>query len=246
MRAGAPDSAWNASGPMSWSTAEAMIVARDGVAVAIGASEIARLAARYSEVIVDLGTGDGRHVLRTARARPCALVVGVDPVAQAMAPCARRAASKPARGGVDNALFVVASLEALPAALRGLAREVTINYPWGSLLRAVAWPRLEAMRTVVELLAPGGSLVALLNASAGESGAYADRLDLPPLEDPRHVRERLAPGWGEAGLADVRWRYLAAGEPPPYRTTWGQRLVRGSGRETLVACGRRSAPSTSS
>ena len=229
---------------MSWSDQESttLIGHRDAVAIATG--ELAALAARYTDVVVDLGTGDGRHVLRTARARPQALVVGIDPVAEAMAPSARRAARKLARGGVDNALFVVASLEHLPVALRGVASEVTVNFPWGSLLRAVGWPQQQGLRTVVELAAPGGSVVALLNASAGEAGAYADRLDLPPLEDRRHVRQRLAPGWRDAGLVDVRWRYLAAGEQTPWRTTWGQRLVRGSGRETLVACGRRSRSST--
>ncbi len=231
---------------MPWSTGEATIVARDGDTTAIGANELAAIAAQYSEVIVDLGTGDGRHVLRTARTRPSALVVGVDPVAEAMAASAQRAGRKPARGGVDNALFVVASLERLPLVLRGLAQEVTINYPWGSLLRAVAWPRQEGLRTVIDLIAPGGSVVALLNANAGDCAAYADRLDLPPLEDRRHVHDRLAPAWREAGLADVRWRYLKAGEQAPHRTTWGQRLVRGSGRQTLVACGRRPDPSTSS
>lgn len=231
---------------MSWATDQSTTVVRAGGAVAIDAREVSALVERYSEVIVDLGTGDGRHVLRTARAQPDALVVGVDPVADAMADSARRAGSKPARGGVDNALFVVAGLERLPVALRGLAREVTVNFPWGSLLRAVGWPRPEDLRTVVELIAPGGSLVALLNASAGEASEYADRLDLPPLEDRRHVLEVVVPGWREAGLADVRWQYLGAGERAPYRTTWGQRLVRGSGRETLVVCGRRSTASTSS
>ena len=45
------------------------------------------------------------------------LVIGIDPVQDAMADVARRASAKPSRGGVPNALFLVASAEALPAAL---------------------------------------------------------------------------------------------------------------------------------
>lgn len=231
---------------MTWSNEDRATVVRNRGVAAIDAGELTALAAPYADIIVDLGTGDGRHVLRTARARPDALVVGVDPVAEAMASSASRAARKPARGGVANALFVVASLERLPIALQGVASEVTINFPWGSLLRAVGWPRTQRMRTVVELTKPGGSVVALLNASAGEPGAYADRLELPPLENRRHVQERLVPGWRDAGLVDVRWRYLSVGERAPSRTTWGQRLVRGSGRETLVVCGLRALPKTAS
>ena len=197
-------------------------------------------------MIVDLGTGDGRHVLRTARARPSALVVGVDPVAEAMAASARRAGRKPARGGVDNALFVVASLERLPLALRGLA--------WGSddqlsLGLAAARGRVAPAGGPTDRHRAdraGGIGGRAAQRERRRSAEYADRLDLPPLEDRRHVHDRLAPAWREAGLADVRWRYLAAGKQAPHRTTWGQRLVRGSGRQTLVACGRRPDPSTSS
>ena len=195
---------------------------------------------------VDLGTGDGRHVLRRARAAPDTLVVGIDPVADAMADSARKAARKPARGGAENALFLVASLERLPAVLRGRATNVTINYPWGSLLRAVAQPKEEGLRTIVELLQPGATVVALLNASAGEREVHAARLELPPLEDPGHVERELVPGWERAGLEDVRWRMLDPGEDPPARTTWGQRLVRGSGRSTLLVSARTPSASTAS
>ena len=44
----------------------------------LDASAFAELRARYDALVVDLGTGDGKHVLTVARARPDALVVGVD------------------------------------------------------------------------------------------------------------------------------------------------------------------------
>ena len=185
---------------------------------------------------VDLGTGDGKYVLRAARADPGRPVVGVDALAEPMAESIRRAAAKAARGGVPNARFVVADALDPPADLAGRAELVTVNYPWGSLLRAVAAPEPEGLAAVVGLLAPGGRLVALLNASAGEDSAYAEKLDLPPL-DAAHVEGALVPGWCAAGLAEVEWRFLARGEEPPHRTTWGQRLVRGSGRATLLVSG---------
>lgn len=208
---------------------------------AVPAAALAERIARHAEVAVDLGTGDGRFVLREARAWPAALVIGVDPVAEAMADAAARAARKPSRGGAENAVFLVATVERLPAALRGRAARVTVNYPWGSLLRAVAWPEAEPLATVAGVLAPGGRIAALLNASAGERPSYAAKLDIPAL-DPDHVERRLVPGWRAAGLADVRWRFLDPGEEPPVRTSWGRRLVRGSGRATLLVEATRPAP----
>src|SRR3954470_12113058 len=73
------------------------------------------------EVIVDLGTGDGRFVLREARARPEAVVVGVDALGEPMAASASRAGRKPTRGGAPNALFVTADAVSPPAVLRGSA-----------------------------------------------------------------------------------------------------------------------------
>jgi 16S rRNA (adenine(1408)-N(1))-methyltransferase len=62
-------------------------------------------------VALDLGTGDGRHVLAAARARPDTLVIGVDANAAGMAEASRRAAR---RGALPNALFAVVAAEHPP------------------------------------------------------------------------------------------------------------------------------------
>jgi 16S rRNA (adenine(1408)-N(1))-methyltransferase len=62
-------------------------------------------------VAIDLGTGDGRHVLAAAAERPETLVIGVDASADAMAESSRRAAR---RGALPNALFAVAAAEHPP------------------------------------------------------------------------------------------------------------------------------------
>jgi 16S rRNA (adenine(1408)-N(1))-methyltransferase len=195
--------------------------------------------ARWADVRVDLGTGDGKFVLRAARAEPGALHVGVDALAEPMEASAARAARKPARGGAANALFVACDALAPPPELAGRASLVTVNYPWGSLLRAVGEPEPAALAAIAELLRDGGRLVALLNASAAEDRAYAERLELPRLEP-----GRLVPAWEAAGLDVDEARMLGPGEEPPHRTTWGQRLVRGSRRETLLVSAVR--PSASS
>ena len=53
-------------------------------------------------------------MLAAAAAEPDRLIVAVDANAAAMAVASRRAAASPRRGGLPNALFVVAAVESLP------------------------------------------------------------------------------------------------------------------------------------
>lgn len=55
---------------------------------------------------IDLGTGDGRYVLKAAAERPDTLVIGLDANAAAMIEASRRAAR---RDALPNALFAVAA-----------------------------------------------------------------------------------------------------------------------------------------
>jgi hypothetical protein len=95
--------------------------------------------------------------------------------------CTPRADSSCFAIGVDalrsaprNALFVNAEARALPYELHGLATQVTINFPWGSLLgglldgdaellgglAAIAWPNPDASRhgVTLEIRLNGGAL----------------------------------------------------------------------------------------
>ena len=95
----------------------------------MAAAEVAAWAAAFGETTVDLGAGDGRFVRWLARERPGLRAIGVDLNAENLG-----AAS---RGASGNALFVVADALALPEELNGVATRVTINFPWGSLLRGL-------------------------------------------------------------------------------------------------------------
>ena len=123
--------------------------------------------------MIDIGTGDGRFVLAEARARSNAFVLGVDAVAEAMAVSSRRASAKPSRGGVENAMFVCAAAEMLPGPLEAAADEITINYPWGSLLRAVALPDADVLAKIAMLAKPTATLTAVINVQPLRDAAQA-------------------------------------------------------------------------
>ncbi|WP_119166053.1 class I SAM-dependent methyltransferase [Algihabitans albus] len=190
----------------------------------------ADLASGFAGIALDLGTGDGSFVLRRARTEPGVLCIGLDAVAEAMAESARRARAKPAKGGAANALYVVARAEDLPSELAGRCDAITINYPWGSLLKAVSEPQQEVLAGIAACAKPGARVTLLINLAPFEDPDQRDRLGLNEL-DAELAEQRLGPAYLAAGLK-IGKIDLHLGELPE-RTSWGRRLVVGSRRKTL-------------
>ena len=91
-------------------------------------------------------------------------------------------------------------------------------------------PVPETLRHLRTLLRPDARLILLLNYSVFEDHHYTERLGLPDLDE-EHVASRMLPAYEAAGLQVLSFRFCDS--EPPHRTTWGQRLYKGSGRRTL-------------
>jgi 16S rRNA (adenine(1408)-N(1))-methyltransferase len=161
-----------------------------------------------SELAIDIGTGDGGFVYRSARADSRRLYVGIDSNAENLAEISHKAGRKLARGGVPNALFVHANVEALPDELAGLVTSVTILLPWGSLLRAVQQPQVSVLAGIRRLCRPEASLLVLI----GEP-----------------VTDAIVPAYREAGF-EATVTPVEGSEVRAVRTTWAARLAFGRPR----------------
>ena len=193
--------------------------------------ELEALARDYEMIEIDIGTGDGRHVLDMARADPDRLVIGVDAVAENMAETSRKAAASVRKGGLPNALFFRGAAEQLPGPFTDLADLVTVNYPWGSLMRIVAEPDIEALKGIHALCKPTADLRIHLNYTVIADRPYLERLGLGEMLDPADSPDLI--GAYEAAGFIVGNREVFAGDPP-VRTRWGRQLVRGAARQTLL------------
>jgi len=174
-------------------------------------------------VTVDLGCGDGRAVLAAAAAQSDRLVVGVDANAAAMAEASRRAARKPAHGGLPNALFMVAAAEALPPELAGVAELVTVQFPWGSLLRGLLGADPATMAGLTWVLRPGASLQLLVSSTVRDRGA-----GVPPIRTA--TLRALAASYAAWGLAVIELRPATVADVAAAHSTWGKRLGAGTRR----------------
>lgn len=140
--------------------------------------------------------------------------------------------TKPERGGISNALFVWAGVEDLPSELLATASEITINYPWGSLLHALIEPNHEALKGIARLAQPGATLTILINISIFENHSYCQKLGLPELTL-ESAKGYLTSSYRKVGIELKHVKLLD--KNVPHTTTWGQKLTKGSGsRKTLL------------
>lgn len=165
-------------------------------------------------MIVDIGTGDGRAVLDRAFEEPTALVVGVDASAVAMATSSRRAS----RRGPANALFLAEGAAQLAGSpLAGHVDLVTVNFPWGSLLRGVLGLDAAALAGVAALPRPGGRLRVLASVVPSDGVAGLDCLDAT-------AATAIRDAWRAAGLELTSFRPATADEVAGSGSTWARRL----------------------
>jgi 16S rRNA (adenine(1408)-N(1))-methyltransferase len=213
-----------------------MIVARGKRTEAIDSGELARLVAAHDGISIDLGCGDGRFAYRYAREYPERFVIGIDPVAENMREMSARAARKPARGGLPNVIFVVASVELLPDDLRGIAGEIFVTLPWGSLMRGIILAEAPVLDAIASLARDGAALRITLNARIFDDPVPAGLRDLPEIT-PDYVRDTLAPAYARHGIEICASRWMDADEVAAISTTWAKRLShRAPPRSVLIEC----------
>ena len=174
--------------------------------------------AGYDDVLIDVGTGDGRYVLHIARTSPTWFAVGVDACRDNLRKVSRKAPS--------NALYVIANALALPKEeLDGMASKVTINFPWGSLLTGLLNGEPVLLEGLLAISRPGATLEVRLNAGALAEAGYT-------LESGgARIRQALHEGGFEVA-GDPLW--LDARELGQCPTTWAKRLA--YGRDPRAVC----------
>ncbi len=206
---------------------------RGPVAITRGVFDTQR--AKHQAVLIDIGCGDGALPYRIAGNEPELFCVGIDPNAESMQEYARRANRNPAKGGRSNVLYVAAAIEQLPGELTASADLITINFPWAGLRGALLRGEPTVMAALQQLSAGSARFQLLINLDES----------IPDLSDvsPEALRNSLS-----APLAEAAFRIDAAGwlpESARVRSTWGGRLIAGSGRSVVRLTAVRGAPDDS-
>lgn len=126
-------------------------------------------------------------------------------------------------------LFVVASIEDPPAELAGRGDEITINFPWGSLLRGIVCAEPRVLTGIAALARPRAAVHVLTSVEERDVASGVTRADLMSLPSRAGLFE-------EAGLVLERCTAATPGEVSGSGSTWGKRLARPALRIGLRRC----------
>jgi 16S rRNA (adenine(1408)-N(1))-methyltransferase len=175
----------------------------------------------YSHFTLDLGTGDGRLARTLAERNPERFVVGLD--------ACRENLREHSRAQLRNMLFVIAGARELPCEFEGLFSQLTINFPWGSLLEGLLACDPRLMTGLVSVSHPKAQIEIHLNSDAlAKAGSNLEK-------GAGIIYENLSQyGWGLEPLHPLEREALKK-----IPTTWARRLAHGRDPRAVVLRGRR-------
>ena len=169
-------------------------------------------------VIIDIGTGDGRFVYQSARRNPNKFYIGIDPNTRPLEKISEKIHRKPTKGGAPNVLFIQSAVEDLPEELDGVANEVHVHFPWGSLLRAVAMGDVEVLRNLRRVCAEGALLEVVIGIDPVRDKTEIERLGIKV----EFIDDVLVENYRAAGFEIVETGLSSQS----LDTSWAKRLQR--------------------
>jgi 16S rRNA (adenine(1408)-N(1))-methyltransferase len=187
-------------------------------------------------IVIDIGTGDGRFVSAMARANPNKFFIGIDANVKPLEKPSMKATRKPKKGGLPNVMFVQAAVQDLPEELNGIADEIHIHFPWGSLLRAVANGEADVLHALRTIAAPNCLIEIIIGIDPERDKAELKRLDVPDLSE-KYVRRDLMEKYERCGFLIREYGELGPTEWSDLETSWARRLQGNKKRRVFYLTG---------
>lgn len=187
--------------------------------------------------MIDIGTGDGRFVYQCARENPRKFYIGIDANPGQLRKISEKIHHKAEKGGAANVLFLQAAVEELPEELNGVADEIHVHFPWGSLLKAVATGDESVLRNLRRVCADGAWLEVIVGLDPERDRAEIARLGLPDISEEYLVAE-LVPRYGDAGFQIQEQGVLPASRRREIKSSWAKRLATNRARVLVYLVGR--------
>ena len=190
---------------------------------------LSTVTANYSTVEVDFGTGDGRFVYKSAVRNPHIFYIGIDPNQKQLEIYSKKAQKEK----LQNAAFILDSIEKLDWDTTPIAQKIYVILPWGSLLQAFVGPNLQSLQKLKNLLKPNGQITIILGYSPESEPNETQRLQLQYLTS-EYIETVLKTAYAKIGLTIHAVKKLQKTDLKEFETTWSKKLVFGKDRTIFL------------
>jgi len=188
-------------------------------------------------IVIDIGTGDGLFVYQCARQNPNKFYIGIDANPRPLEKVSEKIHRKPDKGGLTNVVFIQAAIEDLPSELDGVADEVHVHFPWGSLLRVVASGDENGLRNLRRICAPEAVLEIVIGIDPDRDRSEIERLGLNVVFL-SNIDSELIWRYRAAGFEILDSGVVAQSEWSRLQTSWARRLSGNASRTLSYIIGR--------
>ncbi len=179
-----------------------------------------------SGIIVDIGTGDGKFAYQLAKENPDRFVIGIDPSHPSLEKTSSKIYKKVEKGGLKNALFVIANIEDLPDELVGVANQIFVILPWSGLLEGIIAAKKNVLENTKKICQKG----AVIEIVLGYRSEEGEKAEIPELSEDL-LREKTIPGFSKVGFDLLELREIKKEELNEIPSTWAKRLKLGKERK---------------
>lgn len=187
--------------------------------VEINKTDYDNLKAKFEQIILDLGCGDGRFVYKGALENKNWFYIGVDPALKQIAEYNRKATRKK----LNNILFVLGSIEQLPKELAYSIDKLYVIFPWGSLLQAIATPSKETTVNLCGLLKPNGNFETIFGYNTELEPSETERLVLNELDE-QYIEDKILPIFTNEGLRLKALQKLNSNDLNNLESNWSKKV----------------------
>lgn len=202
----------------------------------ISLEELQHLTQGYKKIILDLGTGDGKFIYENAKNNPECFWIGVDPNRDGLIKMSSKIYKKEAKGGLPNAIFIIASIEQLPEELNDLFDEIYINYPWGTLLKHTILATPEIISNLIRIAKDKAKLTMYFNFSSKYEPMKMEQLGITDITQ-EHLDDSLIPNYSKIGIDIKNARCISNEDIKDVNAKWGKKLAFGRERKIWEVSG---------
>lgn len=185
----------------------------------------------FGTVILDIGTGDGKFIYNEAKSNPENFYIGLDPNRNALEKYSSKIYKKPSKGGLDNAMFIIARIEDLPEELSESIDKIYINFPWSGLLKITVEPDIQVLDQLKNICRQQKtSLEMHFNYSSKYEPVEMQKLEIEDLSE-EYIEKTMKPAYKKADIYIENYKKYDNEFIKDFDAQWSKRLAYGRKRE---------------